>query len=182
MVFDLQHELSCFQHRHAAAAAGVAEFRTLAAGGDPQAYGRAGVPGHFTASALVLSVDGRRTLLTRHRKLQRWLQPGGHADGYTDLRQVALREACEETGVPGLRVEAPIFDLDRHWIPAHGDVAGHWHYDVRFLVRATASEAFVVSAESDALAWWPLADVAGGDFDPSLRRMARRALDRLIHC
>ena len=182
MSFDLQRELDGFGHRFAEASACVAAFRVLADSADPQAYGRAGAPGHFTGSALVLSVDGRRTLLTRHRKLQRWLQPGGHADGDSDLRRVALREACEETGVPGLRVEAPIFDLDRHWIPAHGEVAGHWHYDVRFLVRATASEAFVVSAESDDLAWWSLSDVAGAEFDPSLRRMARRALDQHIHC
>jgi hypothetical protein len=47
-----------------------------------------------------------------------------------------LREAEEESGLPGLSVEHAIFDLDRHWIPERGDVPGHWHYDVRYVVRA----------------------------------------------
>ena len=79
--------------------------------------------GHFTGSAWVVSADGARTLLTHHRKLDRWLQPGGHADGDVDLAGVALREAQEETGVAGLRLEdGAIFDLDRHWIPMRGQV------------------------------------------------------------
>jgi ADP-ribose pyrophosphatase YjhB (NUDIX family) len=140
-------------------------------------YGRDPATGHFTGSAFVVSADGARTLLTHHRKLDRWLQPGGHADGDRDLRRVALREAQEETGVAGLTVDACIFDLDRHWIPARGDEPGHWHHDVRFVVRAGADETFAVSAESRALAWWPIADVADSqEFDPSLRRMARRWL------
>lgn len=178
MRFDLHTQLADFMRRHAEASASVGVFRALAAGLDPDPYGRAGTHGHFTGSALVLSVDGARTLLTHHRKLDRWLQPGGHADGDTDLRRVALREATEETGLVDLVVEPSILDLDRHWIPARGKVSGHWHYDVRFLVRATTSEDYTVGEESNDLAWWPLREVADGDFDPSLRRMARRALDR----
>src|ERR1700755_2970053 len=49
--------------------------------------------GHFTASAWLVSADGERALLMLHRKLGRWLQPGGHADGEADLPGVALREA-----------------------------------------------------------------------------------------
>ncbi|WP_425481096.1 NUDIX hydrolase [Ahniella affigens] len=138
-------------------------------------------PGHFTGSALVLSADSQRTLLTHHRKLDRWLQPGGHADGDGDLRAVALREAEEETGLVGLTVESAILDLDRHWIPERKGEPGHWHYDVRFLVRATASEAFVISEESHALKWWPLTAVAtDAAFDPSLMRMAARCLERPV--
>lgn len=135
--------------------------------------------GHFTGSAWLVSSDGKRVLLTHHRKLDRWLQLGGHADGDTDLRAVALKEAEEESGLPGLTVDADIFDLDKHWIPAHGDVPGHWHYDVRYVVHAGGHEAFVVSDESNALAW---RDIAALSEDPaadgSLQRMARRWLDR----
>lgn len=141
-------------------------------------FERARLAGHFTASALVVSGDGTRTLLTHHRKLGRWLQPGGHADGDRDLAHVALRETEEETGLAGVTVQPCIFDLDRHWIPEHQGVPGHWHYDVRYVVRAGADETFAVSEESHALAWVPLSEVADGEaYDASLRRMARRWLE-----
>ncbi len=136
--------------------------------------------GHLTGSALVLSRDGERALLTHHRKLDRWLQPGGHADGDTDLARVALREAEEETGLRGLRVAPAIFDLDRHWIPARAAEPGHWHYDIRFLVHAGSDETFQVSTESHALAWRPLHPVAADPaYDESLRRMAGKWLARV---
>ncbi|MCD9126852.1 NUDIX hydrolase [Luteimonas fraxinea] len=140
-------------------------------------FERARLAGHFTASALVVSSDGARTLLTHHRKLGMWLQPGGHADGDRNLARVALRETEEETGLVGVTVQPGIFDLDRHWIPEHKSVPGHWHYDVRYVVRAGTDETFAVSEESHALAWVPLRDVADGEaYDASLRRMARRCL------
>jgi 8-oxo-dGTP pyrophosphatase MutT (NUDIX family) len=112
-----------------------------------------------------------------HRKLDRWLQPGGHADGDVDLARVALREAQEETGVAGLCVEGGIFDIDRHRIPARGDEPEHWHYDVRYVVRAGADERFTVNPESRALAWRSVAEVAADDsLDASLRRMAHKWL------
>lgn len=133
--------------------------------------------GHFTGSAWLVSADGARALLMHHRKLGRWLQPGGHADGEGDLSRVALREAEEETGLRGLRVEGGVFDLDRHRIPARGAEPEHWHYDVRFVVRAGADEAFVVNEESHALAWRPVEEIAAdGSMDESVRRMARKWL------
>lgn len=135
--------------------------------------------GHFTASSWLVSADGRRALLTHHRKLDRWLQPGGHADGDTDLARVALAEATEESGLSGLRVEGGIFDLDRHWIPERKGVPGHWHHDVRYVVRAGKDEAFVVGEESHDLAWLDVEAIAADEtMDPSLRRMARKWLDR----
>lgn len=159
-------------------AACVDLFIALAADpGNP--YVRERTQGHFTASSWLVSSDGARTLLTHHRKLGLWLQPGGHADGDRDLQRVALREAREETGLAGLVVEPGIFDLDRHWIPEHRGVPAHWHYDVRYVVRAGADERFVVSAESHALAWRGVVEVeADPAMDASLRRMARKWLMR----
>ena len=137
--------------------------------------------GHFTGSAWVVSADGMRALLLHHRKLGRWLQPGGHADGDGDLAGVALREAEEETGLRGLTVEPGIFDLDRHRIPARGAEPGHWHYDVRFVVHANEDEAFVVSEESHALAWRPVREIADDPaIDESVRRLARKWLARKL--
>lgn len=156
----------------------VRMFRELAdETGDP--YVRERLAGHFTASAWLVDRGGMRALLTHHRKLDRWLQPGGHADGDRDLARAALREAQEESGLPGLRVAPAIFDLDRHRIPAHKGVPAHWHYDVRFVVRAGDDEAFVVSDESHALAWRDIAALATDEgADASLRRMAAKWLAR----
>jgi 8-oxo-dGTP pyrophosphatase MutT (NUDIX family) len=133
--------------------------------------------GHFTGSAWLVSADGQRVLLTHHRKLNRWLQLGGHADGDSDIARVALREAEEESGLTDLVVERGIFDLDRHAIPSRGSEPEHWHYDVRFVVRCEGSEQFAVSEESHALAWKSIEDIAGDkSADESLRRMAQRWL------
>jgi 8-oxo-dGTP pyrophosphatase MutT (NUDIX family) len=137
------------------------------------------VPGHLTGSAWVVSADGERTLLVHHRKLNLWVQPGGHADGDGDLASVALREAEEETGLRDLRLEGGVFDLDRHSIPSRGSEPEHFHYDVRFVVRAGADEAFVVSEESHALRWVPMREIAADpQADESVRRMARKFLDK----
>lgn len=133
--------------------------------------------GHLTGGVWLVSGDGRRILMTHHRKLDRWLQLGGHADGDTDMARVALKEAEEESGLVDLCVEGGIFDLDRHWIPERKDVPGHWHYDVRYVVRATGSEDYAVSEESLDLAWREIdAIAADAQADASLRRMALRWL------
>jgi len=107
--------------------------------------------GHLTGSAIVISADGARTLLLHHRKLDRWLQPGGHADpGETAGEEVALREALEETGLAGLvlhgKAPRPL-DVDVHDIPARGDEPAHQHLDLRYLVVAPAGAAFSRSPE-----------------------------------
>ena len=145
----------------------------------PDCYLRSNLDGHFTGSAWLVSADGQRVLLTHHRKLGRWFQLGGHADGDADLSRVALHEAEEESGLTDLAVESEIFDLDRHWIPERNEVPGHWHYDVRFVVRVTGGEDFVVSEESLALAWRDIAGIAADpEAEESLRRMALRWQER----
>jgi len=145
----------------------------------PTVFERIHLEGHFTASSWLVDGSGTRVLLTHHRKLERWLQLGGHADGDRDLANVALREAEEESGLTGLCVEPEIFDLDRHWIPERRDVPGHWHWDVRYVVHAEGGEDYVVSEESHDLAWRPIdaiATDAGGD--ESMRRMAGKWVAR----
>ncbi|WP_254775237.1 NUDIX hydrolase [Pseudoxanthomonas sp. GM95] len=145
---------------------------------EPDPFVRARLEGHFTASAWLVSADGTRVLLMHHAKLLRWLQPGGHADGDVDLSRVALKEAEEETGLTGLVLDDPaVFDLDCHWIPERKDVPGHWHFDVRYVVRAGGGETFVGNHESLGLAWRPVAEVAA-DPDESLSRMAGKWLAR----
>lgn len=162
-----------------AADAGVLALFIEFAHATPDCCERTFLSGHFTGSAWLVSGDGKRVLLTHHRKLGRWLQLGGHADGDSDLARVALREAEEESGLSDLIVERRPFDLDRHAIPARGHEPEHWHYDLRFVVRATGSEDFVVGEESHDLAWREIAAIAGDlQADESLRRMAAKWLAR----
>ena len=123
------------------------------------------VPGHFTASALLLDADGARALLTHHRFLDRWLQFGGHCDGDPDVFGAALREAEEESGIAGITpVDGRIVDLDVHPVPANprrGEPA-HLHFDVRFLLRAPAGGVFRASDESHELRWFTPEEMATG--------------------
>ncbi len=178
--FPLGAALADYLQRHPGEADTLAVFREFLAS-PGELFLRSHPPGHFTGSAWLVSADGERVLLTHHRKLGRWLQLGGHADGDACLGRVALREAEEESGLQGLALEGGIFDLDRHLIPARGSEPGHWHYDVRFVVRAGGCERFAVSEESLALAWKPIAGLADDpDADDSLRRMASKWLSRTI--
>ena len=171
--FELGQALAHYAHRWPGEAALVAQFVTLL-GDAVDPFVRERLAGHFTGSAWVVSGDGQRSLLTHHRKLGRWLQLGGHADGDRNLARVALREAQEESGLEALALHsAAIFDLDKHWIPERGPVPGHWHFDVRFVVRAGGAEHFSVSEESLALAWRPVDELVN-DADASMARMARK--------
>lgn len=130
--------------------------------------------GHLTGSALVLDAGRERTLVMLHTKLQRWLQPGGHADGDHELAGVALREATEETGIEGLRVRVPAIDIDVHAVD-HGDALGeHLHFDLRFVVVAPAGASERGNHESQALRWVTLTELEDLADEPSLVRLARR--------
>ena len=140
------------------------------------------MPGHITASAWIVSHDHGRFLLTHHRKLDRWLQLGGHADGDPDVLGVALREAQEESGMLDLEPvltgsELVPFDLDVHEIPAWRDDPTHEHHDVRFLLRAAAGQSLVMSGESKDLRWFESGapGVEGLLGEESLLRLHRKA-------
>jgi len=136
--------------------------------------------GHVTGSAWVLSEDGRSVVLLYHRKLERWLQPGGHADGDPDVARVALREAREETALPSLRLDnSAIFDVDVHEIPTRGTEPEHLHYDVRFLCRASRAETPMPSDESRDARWVTLADARRLSAEESIERMIRKTGGKL---
>jgi len=139
---------------------------------------RTTIPYHWTASAWILDAPGEMALLLFHRKLQRWLQPGGHADGEWNLEAVALREAQEETGLTSLRLDSlEMFDFDVTPIPARGDGPAHAHLDARYLFWADRGEPIVESAESNGVKWVRLGEL-GNESDSGIRRMAEKTILR----
>lgn len=144
----------------------------------PDGMWRSCRPEHVTASALVVDAAGENTLLTLHKTVRRWLQLGGHCEADdTTLSGAALREATEESGVTDLSISREPLQLSRHLLVA-GGCAGVYHLDVQFLVTATASTQYVVSDESDDLAWFPI-DALPPDTDTSVQELATRARDHL---
>jgi 8-oxo-dGTP pyrophosphatase MutT (NUDIX family) len=143
-------------------------------------------PGHVTASAWVTNPERDRFLLVHHRKLNRWLQPGGHMDGRPDVAAAALREVQEETGLADVFVaethgELTPFDLDVHIIPERRDAAGaviedaHEHHDVRLLVIAHGDLAPQVSEESHAVRWFTADELRAATDEESVLRLWRKS-------
>ncbi len=133
-------------------------------------------PGHFTASGFVMSPDRAAVLLIEHRRLGRWLQPGGHIDPSDPSPEAAARrEIAEETGVADLRLLVPgLFDLDIHPIPPRTDEPAHEHFDLRFAFVARSGD-LVPDAEVADARWVPLDGLDPYELDLS----TRRAIDRL---
>ncbi len=137
------------------------------------ACSRSCVPGHLTASALLVDAAAERTLLTLHPRVGRWIQLGGHCEPADDtLAAAALREATEESGIDGLMIDPQPLHLDVHPVTCSLGVPTR-HLDVRYLVRAPAGAVPRISVESDDLRWWPLAAVP--DADPTLAPMVALA-------
>ena len=133
--------------------------------------------GHLTGSAWVVNKARTKALLLHHRKLDRWMQTGGHADGEFDLLSVALREAREESGLTRIEpVSSEVFDVDIHEIPPFKDIPAHFHFDVRFLLEGDEAEPLSQNEESNAVAWIALDDIASYTNEESVVRMARMSV------
>jgi len=143
------------------------------------------LPGHITASAWILSSDSQHFLLTHHRKLDRWLQLGGHVDGEPCPEQAALREAREESGMASFELIRPSggepmpVDVDVHEIPAHGAEPAHFHHDLRFLLVAGSGQDLRLSPESKDLKWFRTQDLVSVVTEESMLRLGRKVRDWL---
>ena len=134
-------------------------------------------PGHFTASGFVVSLDGSSLLLIHHRRLNRWLQPGGHIDPEdTSPIAAAAREVTEETGIAVEPILQDLIDLDIHSIPPRAPEPAHEHFDLRFAFRAL-DETLIAADEVIDATWVQWDDLDAYGVDTSMTR-AVQALRR----
>ena len=143
----------------------------------PDSCQRACVPGHITASTLVVDHTGTRVLLTLHPRLGRWVQLGGHCeDGDDGILTAALREATEESGIPGLRMDPVLAAIHVHPVTCSLGVPTR-HLDLQFIAHAPAGSQEVISDESLDLRWWPIDEVPA-TYDDGLAQLVQVVKDR----
>ena len=144
---------------------------------NPDCFERSLLIGHVTGSAWIVDKTRQFTLLTHHRKLDKWFQTGGHCDGDSDVLNVALKEAQEETGLLDIQIlSSEIFDIDIHEIPERKGITAHLHYDVRFLFEADMNQKIIISSESTDVAWIALSEVSELNDSESIMRMVRKKI------
>jgi 8-oxo-dGTP pyrophosphatase MutT (NUDIX family) len=147
-----------------------------------QSFDRSLAEGHVTASCWLINKAQTDVLLTHHRKLNCWIQPGGHADGERDLVKVALTEAHEESGIEKIAILSDeFFDIDRHVIPERRNEPEHFHYDFRFAMQSTENDSYIVSDESYDLNWVEITRLAHFASDESVLRMGQKWLSRSVN-
>jgi 8-oxo-dGTP pyrophosphatase MutT (NUDIX family) len=144
---------------------------------NPGVFDRKHAPVHITASVWVVNPDRDKVLMVHHGKLHHWFQPGGHADGETDVLKVALKEVAEETGIESRHIfllSQEVFDVDIHDVPTMGDVSSHGHIDIRFLVEIDDNLPLPGSHESHEVRWIDLYRVTSFNNFRSTYRMVEK--------
>jgi 8-oxo-dGTP pyrophosphatase MutT (NUDIX family) len=179
--------LNAHQAFDAIEAVHIAKTLTFLAETKSRFWQRATLQGHVTGSAFVVDQHHSHALLLHHAKLNRWVQPGGHLDETDDSPAAgALREAIEETGIATLTLASEaLFDVDVHAIPArnkdgmnpNANEPAHFHYDARYLVISPQS-AVAISEESLGFRWVALRELAEGNHESGMVRMAKKVLQR----
>lgn len=145
----------------------------------PECFERRCGAGHITASGWLVDPSFSRVLMTHHKKLGKWLQCGGHADGDPDLLGVAMRECREESGLHDIRaLSEEIFDLDVHPIEPYQEIPAHLHYDIRFALQAFRDITPHSGSESIELAWVRLDELESFTKEESVLRMHTKWLNR----
>jgi 8-oxo-dGTP pyrophosphatase MutT (NUDIX family) len=156
--------------------AAFAQRATRIVNNEPNIFDRAS-PIHVTGSAWVVNPARTHALLMHHRKYDQWFQPGGHADGDTDVVRVALKETAEETGIDPAQIRLvsdALFDLDMHEVPDTETAPAHGHIDLRFLIEIDDALPVPGNVESHEVLWIPLMAVSRFNNNRSTYRMVEK--------
>lgn len=114
---------------------------------------------HMTASSWIVNKDRTKVLMIFHNIYQSWAWTGGHADGEDNLRNVAIRETMEETGIKNIKpLQEDIFSLELLCVDGHVKrgkyVSSHIHINVTYLLEADESEALAIKEDENSGVRW----------------------------
>ena len=171
-VLNQINEFSCVFDSELVIKERFSEFRKA----HPDCFERSLAVGHITASAFVFDMVRNKILLIHHKKLNKWLQPGGHCDGDSDTLAVAIKEVFEETGLKIEKADQKIFDLDIHVIPELKGIGEHEHFDIRYLFNADSSLPLLQNHETNQLKWINLNELSDYTSEESLHRMKNKLI------
>lgn len=182
MKASILQELDGYLLRNPEDAPLAARLRELMARSEADYLSRSNMEGHITSSAFVLTPDRSKALMIHHKAYDRWIQPGGHYEGYGSLQESALREVAEETGVERITALAPyLIDFDIHSIAARPEKneGPHWHFDFCYLAIASEEQALDPQlAEVHGARWQPLSSFTRSP-DSRVSRIALRSAHAL---
>lgn len=114
---------------------------------------------HMTASSWIVNKDRTKVLMIFHNIYQSWAWTGGHADGEDNLRNVAIRETMEETGIKNIKpLQEDIFSLELLCVDGHVKrgkyVSSHIHINVTYLLEADESEVLAIKEDENSGVRW----------------------------
>lgn len=140
---------------------------------------------HFTSSAFVLNKDRDKALMIHHNIYNSWTWTGGHADGESNLLEVALREVNEETGIHSAKpITSEIFVIDTLPVLGHEKrgkyVPAHIHLSVAYLFEADEKEKlFVKEDENSDVKWISIDQIIGCSTEPYMKRVYEKIIDKI---
>ena len=134
--------------------------------------------GHITSSAWVVNETRDKVLLTHHKKLDIWIQLGGHIEAEDNtIYETCERELREESGLKEFKLLSnEIFDIDVHKFPLSANgFPEHFHLDIRFLFQGNSDEKINFDLlESNEVVWIPINEVENYQNARSVMRMLEK--------
>jgi 8-oxo-dGTP pyrophosphatase MutT (NUDIX family) len=138
----------------------------------------------FTAGAFI--IEEGKILLLKHRKLDKWMQPGGHVEDGETPDEAAKREALEETGyhvelnsstekISEESIDLPLpFNVNLHRIRD-----GHWHCDFQYLAELSGERSDSYEYSDEDIGWFSKEELEELDMPENCRKTCRKALDKV---
>lgn len=151
----------------------------------PNVYTRENEYGHFTASSWIVNKDRTKVLMIYHNIYDSWGWTGGHADGETNLYNVAVREANEETGITNLKpLTDGMFSIEILTVNGHVKrgkyVSSHVHLNVTYLFEADDTLSLHIKEdENSGVKWVDMDKAVSLSTEDNMKVVYQKIIDKL---